>query len=223
MLQSELKYQLYENNLLCLCPLDSPEEAQLQAINSMLMENSWSMEDVSYLVTSPLLPCTSEGWLIQEPNLGVPMEYASIEGFVLDLENPSLMQLLVVKADNRNVGLVSQNDLRECLWLPRGPIFFSLDPPDDDHKFHPFQAFRYEPKELQGSTILHTMYETDYLLKSFSVGTEVSSVPPFRQRPCREGLMAKLPQRLQNILRPMSEHGQSWSHMQRFWICMMNK
>ena len=214
----ELQYQLYENDIRRLCPLENPEEAQLQAMNSMLIENGWSMEDVSYLMTSPLSPRTPEGWLIQEPKLGVPMEYASIEGFVLDLENPSLMQLLVVKADNRNVGLVSQNDLSECLQLPNGPIFFSLDPPDDDHRFHPFQAFRYEPKELQGSTILHTMFETDYLLKSFSVGTEVSSVPPFKQRPIREELIANLPEDLQNAVKPLCERGLSRSHMQRFWI-----
>ena len=214
----ELQYQLYENDIRRLCPLDNPEETRLQAMMSMLMENGWSMEDVSYLMTSPLSSRTPEGWLIQEPKLGVPMEFASIEGFVLDLENPSSMQLLVVKADNRNVGLVSQNDLSECLQLPNGLIFFSLDPPDDDHRFHPFQAFRYEPKELQGSTILHTMFETDYLLKSFSVGTEVSSVPPFKQRPIREKLLANLPEDLQNAVKPLCERGQSRSHMQRFWI-----
>jgi len=214
----ELKYQLYENHLRQLCPLDNPDEAQSQAMNSMLIERGWSMEDVSFLMTSPLSPCTSEGWLIQEPKLGVSMEYASIEGFVLDLQNPSL-HLLVVKADKRNIGLVSQNDVSECLKLPdNSPIFFSLDPPDEDQRFHPFQAFRYEPKELQSTTLLHTMFETDYLLKSFSVGSEVSSVPPFKQRPCREDLVAKLPQHLQDAVRPISERGQSVSHMQRFWI-----
>lgn len=213
----ELKYQLYENNLCHLCPLDNPDEAHLQAMNSMLSEHGWSMEDVSFLMTSPLSPRTSEGWLIQQCKLGVPMEFASIEGFILDLENPSL-ELLVVKTDKNNVGLVSQNDISECLQLPVSPLVFSLDPPDESKRFHPFQAFRYEPKELQGSTLLHTMFETDYLLKSFSVGTEVSSVPPFKQRPCKEGLVAKLPQHLQNAVRPMSERGQSLSHMQRFWI-----
>ena len=102
----ELKYQLYENNMRHLCPLDNPDEAKLEAMNSMLMEHGWSMQHVSYLMTSPLSPRTPEGWLIQQPKLGVSMEYASIEGFVLDLENPSL-QLLSVKADERNVGLVS--------------------------------------------------------------------------------------------------------------------
>jgi len=214
----ELKYQLYENHLRYLCPLDNPDEAQLQAMNSMLTERGWSVEDVSFLMTSPLSPRTSEGWLIQEPKFGVSMEYASIEGFVLDLQNPSL-QLLVVKADKRNIGLVSQNDISECLQLPdNSPIFFSLDPPDEDQRFHPFQAFRYEPKELQSTTLLHTMFETDYLLKSFSVGSEVSSVPPFKQRPCREGLVAKLPQHLQDAVRSIFERGQSMSHMQRFWI-----
>ena len=213
----ELKYQLYENNLRRLCPLENPDEAQLQAMNSMLIERGWSMEDVSHLMTSPLSPRSPDGWLIQQPKLGVSMEYALIDGFVLDLENPSL-ELLVVKADATHVGLISQNDLSECLQLPNNALFFSLDPPDEDHRYHPYQAFRYEPKELQGSTLLHTMFETDYLMKSFSVGTEVSSMPPFKQRPCKEGLLAQLPQHLQNSLRPMSERGQSWSHMQRFWI-----
>ena len=214
----ELRYQLYENNLRYLCPLENPDEAQLQAMNSMLTERGWSMEDVSYLMTSPLSPRSPDGWLIQQSKLGVSMEYALIDGFVLDLENPSL-QLLVVKANRRHVGLISQNDLSECLQLPPSkPLFFSLDPPDEDHRYHPFQAFRYEPKEIQGSTLLHTMFETDYLMKSFSVGSEVSSVPPFKQRPCKEGLLAELPQHVQNALRPMSERGQSQSHMQRFWI-----
>ena len=115
--EHELKYQLYENNLCLLCPLDNPDEAQLQAMNSMLMERGWSMEDVSYLTTSPLSPRSPEGWLEQGSKLGVSMEYALIEGFVLDLENPSL-QLLVVKADETHVGLISQNDLSECLQLP---------------------------------------------------------------------------------------------------------
>ena len=133
----ELKYQLYENNLLQLCPLDNPDEAKLQAMNSMLIEHGWSLEDVSLLMTSPLSPRTPEGWLIQQSKLGIPMEYASIEGFVLDLKKPSL-KLLVVIADKENIGLVSQDDLRECLWLPNSSLYFSLDPPDDDHRYHPF-------------------------------------------------------------------------------------
>ena len=218
--EPELKYQLYENNLRHLCSLEEPDEVHLQAMESLLSERNWTMEDVSSLMKSPLSPRCNEGWLIQQTELGVPMEYASLEGFVLDLDNsagPSL-QLLAVPADSINVGLVSKNDIWEFLQLPPGPLFFSLDPPNEDLRFHPFQAFRYEPKELKGSTLLHTMFEADYLLKSFSVGTEVSAIPPFKQRPCSEGLIANLPEYLQKVLKPMSERGQSSSHMQRFWI-----
>jgi len=213
----ELRYQLYENNLCHLCHLEEPSVAHVQVMDTMLSEKGWCMEDVSSLMTSPLSPRSKDGWLIQQSKLGVPMEYASLEGFVLDLEKPSL-ELIVVKADENNVGLISQNDVWEFLHLPTGELWFSLDPPDEDKRFHPFQALEYYPKELHGSTILHTMFEADYLLKSFSIGTEVSSIPPFKQRSCSEGLLTNLPENLQKVLKPVSERGESRSQMQRFWI-----
>ena len=215
--EPELKYQLYENNLCHLCHLEDSNVAHVQAMDAMLSEKGWCMEDVSSLMTSPLSPRSKDGWLIQQSNLGIPMEYASLEGFVLDVEKPSL-ELIVVKADENNVGLISQNDVWEFLHLPAGELWFSLDPPDEDKRFHPFQALDYHPKELKGSTILHTMFETDYLLKSFSIGTEVSSIPPFKQRPCSGGLLANLPEHLRKVLMPVSERGESRSRMQRFWI-----
>ena len=215
--EPELKYQLYENNLCHLCHLEEPNVAHVQAMETMLSAKGWCMEDVSSLMTSPLSPRSKDGWLIQQSKLGVPMEYASLEGFVLDVEKPSL-ELIAVKADETHVGLISQNDVWEFLHLPAGELWFSLDPPDEDSRFHPFQALVYHPKELQGSTILHTMFEADYLLKSFSMGTEVSSIPPFKQRPCSEGLLANLPENLRKVLMPISERGESRSSMQRFWI-----
>ena len=62
------------------------------------------------------------------------------------------------------------------------------------------------------------MFEADYLLKSFSVGCEVSSIPPFKQRPCSEGLVAKLPEHLQDIVKPIFKRGQQRYNRSRFWI-----
>ena len=98
------------------------------------------------------------------------------------------------------------------------PIFFSLDPPNENQRFHPFQQFRYGTEKLQKTPLLHTLFETDYLLKSFSVGSEVSAKPPFSQRPCKEGLLKNLPPHLQEAVKPVAERGHTLSNINRFWI-----
>ena len=63
------------------------------------------------------------------------------------------------------------------------------------------------------------MFETDYLMKSFSVGSEVSAKPPFKQRPCREGLLKGLPHHLVEALKPVHERpGGHQGNVHRFWI-----
>ena len=217
--RSELKYQLYENDLLYVCPLDDSEDALKTAMEELLKDKGWCFEDVSQLMTSPLSPRSDEGWLVQQPSLGTPMEYAALEGFVINLDpkRPSI-QILVQPASRSNTGLFSQSDVAEVLQLDPGAAFFSLDQPSPDERFHPFQEFRYGPDDLNNTDFLHTMFETDYLMKSFSVGSEVSSVPPFKQQPCSEGLTAKLPHHLRLAIRPICERGSSRGSIHRFWI-----
>ena len=216
----ELKYQLYENDLRYVCPLDDPTSAHAAAMEELLKEKGWCFENVSSLMTSPLSPRSDEGWLVQQPVLGIPMEFASIEGFVLKLgvDGPAAVQLLTRPAGGGRVGLLSQADVSEVLEMEPHGAFFSLDQPNEKHRFHPFQEFRYAPEKLQCTNFLHTMFETDYLLKSFSVGSEVSAKPPFKQRPCFEGLTAQLPPHLRHALRPVQERGKSHFKAHRFWI-----
>ena len=217
---SELKYQIYENDLRNLCPLEDSADAHLQAMESLLKEKGWSLNDVTDLMVSPFSPRTKSGWLIQQPYLEYPMEYASLEGFQINIDdkNPSI-QLFVKLTDDKNVGLFSQYDIGEAIALKSSiPAYFSLDHPNEHQRFHPFQEFQYEPDNLKNSYFLHTMFEADYLLKSFSVGVEVSCIPPFKQRPCTNVLIANLPKRLQEILKPVSSRGPVKSKLTSFWI-----
>ncbi len=216
---SELRYQLYENDLRHVCPLDDSASARARAMEGMLHEKGWSWVDVAELMTSPLSPRSDEGWLVQQPQLGTHMEYAEITGFVFNLKpGEASIQLLVKPADRMNPGLFSQSDVTEVLHLPAGGMYFSLEAPSRNEQFHPFQEFKYKPDKLQGTDFLHTMFETDYLLKSFSVGADVSSNPPFHQRPSSEGLTAKLPPKLRSAIRPVAERGTTHSRVHRFWI-----
>ena len=220
----ELLYQLYENDLRYTCPLEDPDGARARAMEEMLRERGWTWNDVANRMKSPLSPRDSDGWLIQQPFLGVPMAFAKLKGFSfnLDPDNPSI-EIIAIPASNLKgkVGLFSMEDVQTVLQLDATelyPIFFSLDPPNENQRFHPFQQFRYRTEKLQKTPLLHTLFETDYLLKSFSVGAEVSAKPPFNQRPCKEGLTKNLPPHLQKAVKPVAERGNTLSNIHRFWI-----
>ena len=212
----ELRYQLYENDLRFVRRLQDHKGALARAMEAMLRERGWSWEDVTEVMSSPLTARTTDGWLIQQPCLSTQLEYGELKGFVLDLDKPSV-ELLV---EPSRVRLFSRSDIDTVLRLDDKvfPVSFSLDPPSKDQHFHPFQELRYSPEKLEGTEFLHTLLETDYLLKSFSVGSDVSAKPPFNQRPCNEGLTSNLPEHLRHALRRVSERGRSLSHINRFWI-----
>ena len=219
----ELRYQLYENDICRTHPLQDPEAARSRAMEGLLAEKGWTWNDVSQLMTSPLSPRDNDGWLRRGHTLGNNLEYSKIHGFQfnMDSKNPSI-ELLVVPASSKDVGLFSRDDVNTVLQMNSDefhPAFFSLDPPSKTEHYHPFQKFQYSPNSCQDTDFLHTMFETDYLMKSFSVGSEVSAKPPFKQRPCREGLLKGLPHRLVEALKPVHERpGGHQGNVHRFWI-----
>ena len=222
---SEMFYQIHENDLRGICRLEDSTGARARAMEEMLRDKGWTWKDVVNLMTSPLSPRDSEGWLIQQKSLGISMPFAKLTGFVLNTNTDlPFIEIVAIPADPSNclVGLFSMDDVQTVLQLASSdayPIFFSLDSPNVHQEHHPFQQWRYKPKELQNSLFLDTLFEADYLLKSFSVGAEVSANPPFESRPCREGLTKTLPFELAEAIKPVAERGGTSSqHVHRFWI-----
>ena len=218
----ELLYQLYENDLRYICPLEDSDGARARAMEEMLHEKGWTWENVADIMTSPLSPRDPEGFLIQRPIFGVSLQFSELKGFAfnLDTDAPSI-EILAIPADasRGRLGLFSMEDVQTVLQLELNDlIFFSLDPPNENQRFHPFQQFRYGNEKLHKTSWLHTLFETDYLLKSFSVGAEVSAKPPFNQRPCEKGLTKNLPPHLQEAIKPVSKRGNTISNIHRFWI-----
>ena len=222
----DLKYQLYENDLRCLLPLDNPTDCRARAMEELLQSQGLSWNDVAHTMSSKLTPRDVDGWIIQSTTLGIPQKYAEITGFVIDIdsEHPSI-ELLVVEANqtNQNNGLFSHDDVNVMLQLESSdyPLFFSLDSPnhDLDKQYHPFQQWRYATEKIKDTEVLNTMFITDYMMKSFTVGSDVSSLPPFKQRPCKDGLTKNLPPHLQQAIRSIRERGGFHSQSShRFWI-----
>ncbi|XP_019851006.1 PREDICTED: uncharacterized protein LOC109581386 [Amphimedon queenslandica] len=209
--EAELRYQLYENDIRRVHPLQDPEAARSRAMEGLLTEKGWTWNDVNRLMTSPLSLRDNDGWFSRRHTLGKSLEYSKLHGFRfnIDSKNPSI-ELLVLPASSKDgrLGLFSREDVNTVLQMKSNefqPAIFSLDPPSKTEHYHPFQQFRYSPNSCQNTDFLHTMFETDYLMKSFSVGSEVSAKPPFKQRPCREGLLKGLPHRLVEALKPVHE------------------
>ena len=223
----EVNYQIYENDLLHLSELVSSDDAYEKCAETLIRENGWTWEHVSDTMTSPLLPRTPDGWLVQEPKFAVDLDYAELYGFEIDVDSSSpSLRLLVKKPDSSNIGLFSQSDVAEAIRLNRKdpclPVF-SLDPPSPYERYHPFQKLWYKPDRIQGTGLLKAMLEADYLMKSFSVGSDISSKPPFKQRPTiigdGSGLLDKLPRHVRSLLRPVRDR--KWSpdsRAHRFWI-----
>ena len=223
----DLKYQLYENDLRGVLSLENSSDARASAMEELLKSQGWSWSDVVHIMTSRLVERDQQGWLKQSLSLRTSQEYSEVTGFILDTdpEHPSL-QLLVVKADTRGgkVGLLSQDDINTMLQLDKSdlPLCFSLDAPkhDLDKLYHPFQQWRYSSEKVKDTEVLNTMFITDYIMKSFTVGSEVSALPPFKQRSCKEGLTKNLPANLQRALRSIHDRGgvhpPQGAH--RFWI-----
>ena len=222
----DLKYQLYENDLRGLLPLSDPVTGRARAMEELMRSQGYSWKDVTHMMSSSLTPRDPEGWVIQSKQLGIRQKYSKVTGFVIDIDpdHPSV-KLLVVEEDRRRntIGLFSQDDINTMLQLESSdfPLFFSLDPPEHDlgKHYHPFQQWRYGTEKVKDSEVLNTMFITDYLMKSFTVGSDVSSIPPFQQRSCKEGLTKSLPPDLQRAIRSIQERGGYYSQSShRFWI-----
>ncbi len=220
--KAELMYHLYEHDL-------GKAKGGLQSsyfqksMEELLHEKNWSYDDVVQRMTSPMDPRDSEGWLVPSAGkLGVQYEYVELKGMVVHLSSIlTSIEFVFEPTTPHTPGVISMEDVKSFMQLDLDDVFplhFSLDPPDTEKMHHPFQDVAVNKKLPRA--IQHTLLHTDYLMKSFSVGSDVSSKPPFKQRSCKDGLTKHLPPHLQQATRSISERGEhkSGRSMSRFWI-----
>lgn len=223
----EVLYKLYENDFVHLEKQNNHAEVKQQTMQELLQRKGLTWDNVSSLMKSSLCKRTPEGWISLELSqlIDTNLEFAEIKGIRVHMNSfsildPLTLELLVIRSDRRN-GLISSSDVDTFLTIEPdelGQLYFSLDPPSRDEKYHPFQELRFHPNSLQKTEVLETLLDADYLMKFFSVGSEVSANPPFDQRPCKDGLLSKLPPHLRQALKSISEYGNAKSSLYRFWI-----
>lgn len=220
--EAVLRYHLYENYWFKRCPLQDPtgNGLRLTAMTELLHAEGWSWDGVQQHLQWNMVPLDSEGWLVSNHPLLEPVASSGVHQLVgLEInKNDFSVHLLIREKSRRSPSLLCWEDIAMGLTINPG-CFFSLEAvTPQETLYHPFNKQIYEPKELQASRLLNTLFHTDYLLKQFSTGFEISSYPPFDKRPVHEGLLKGLPKTLQESLLPIHKRGHSLSRVHRFWI-----
>ena len=196
-------------------------EKRIDMMSKFLEEKGLTFEDVTQRMTSPHLPRDDKGWIVPQKSLGQHLQIVHIRGFSFSLsDNSPSIQLLIEPAKDGN-GLLSFDDVFTMLQLESNEVFpirFSLDPPSTPERFHPFHSIRCHPKKLQNTSIMDTLLQTDYLLKSFTTETEASANPPFDLKSVHEGVFKVLPDSLKNVLKSPYHRGYSHMSEMRTWI-----
>lgn len=203
--------------------LENPQHFKQQAMQELLEEKQLTLKDVSCLMRSSITPRCSEGWIHVQGKANMSLDYSAIKGLKVHLGGPSILNppaldLLVLLSDGTN-GIVSQSDVDTFLTLDPEklmPLYFSLDPPSRNEKYHPFQELRLHPDSIKNTEVLQTLFEADYIIKFLSIGSEVSAIPLFGQKPCIQGLISQLPPHLKEALKPVHERGMLRGNMFRF-------
>ncbi|CAF1395738.1 unnamed protein product [Adineta ricciae] len=191
----------------------------------LLKSKQWNMNDVQNLLQSSIIPRTSQGWLYCERRPLILTKdkicFQRADGISVDMTTGEVY-FLFQPALNPNDGLFDEKDVAEVLQNDLSDTYFSLDQPDGDLLYHPFQEMKYKPKTLLNTRYLETMLHADYLLKMLTTGIEVCAKIPFITRSIDEGFFQRLPEHLRQKLRPLDEmrkdHKDKKHSTHRFWI-----
>ena len=218
-----LCYHIYENHLLKRCQLQDPtgNGLRLTAMTELLHAEDLSWDGVQQLLQWNMAPLDSEGWSVINHQLLEPVASSGIHQLVgLEINKHDFsIQLLIRKETRSLASLLCWEDIALGFTLNDPGCFFSLEAVTPmETPYHPFNKQVFSPKELQGSRFLNTLFHTDYLLKQFCTGFEISSYPPFHKRPIHEGLLKGLPNELQEALLSIPSRGPCFSRVNRFFV-----
>ena len=200
-------------------------DMRLTCMKALLDTKDWDLSDVQLLLDIPLIPRTNDGWLYCERQplvfSGV-QRFNRVDGITFDM-NTGEVQFNFEPATsfrNQDDALFSVDDVTEIFKNGLPYAFFTLNQPSNDFHAHPFQEMLYSPSSLLYTQYLATLLHADYLLKMFTTGTEVCSKPPFDMRPIDQGFFKRLPEYLQEKLKPLHkcERNRSLGRAHRFWI-----
>ncbi|XP_065651170.1 uncharacterized protein LOC136079363, partial [Hydra vulgaris] len=223
-----LRYKIFENHFNGICEVteEFEDETKLNAMSALLNEKGYDWEGVQQLTNSNLLRVDKQGWLKINQSLLGPIKkdgICRVKGFSINKKSNDIDLILgksfLTSILLRNQPLLCWQDIATSILMSSPVCVFSLDGINQrETNYHPFNQYFFMPEELDGTEFLSTLFHTDYLLKQFSMGEEISLVPPFKHRSVYNGLLKDLPHEIQEVLKPIHLRGFSKSRVHRLWI-----
>ena len=197
---------------------------RLDCFLEIIDEQNFDLGNLEEILNWSLIQRDQNGWCLNKKtplNFHSTDVFESINGFSINYETGSI-ELLVERAKNPSDAMFDSNDIYEVFANQIDYGFFSLDQYNFTHRYHPLQKMRFN-KEVAKTNFMLTMFHTDYLLKFFTTGVEMSSKYPFNFRGTIDGLLLRLPAHLKEILSPRNfdqdEENATWTgNAHRFWI-----
>ncbi|EKD72361.1 MAG: hypothetical protein ACD_45C00694G0001 [uncultured bacterium] len=230
--RTKIIYELYQNAVekWCETQIEQNErweeeiKLKLLAIELLLEKDNSNCDEMERLIDQPYIHMQRdyEGFLQVNGELCLPDEknvkiYKSFDGFEIDGETGNINLLLKEwhEGDSPSLRLFTDYDIVQMISLGIDGGALSLDHVDPHKKFHPLQIVRYAPSQLKDTEYLKTLFMTDYLLKMFSIGAEISADSPYLIRRI-DNLLASLPEHLRKLLKSYSDKTHRTPH--RLWI-----
>ncbi|CAF3413552.1 unnamed protein product [Rotaria sp. Silwood2] len=199
------------------------QSARQQSIQSLLESKHWKVSNVELLLNNPLIPRTPDGWLSNKKKplfISGSKHYSKVDGIKININTGEITFLFVPARRMESIALFGSDDIADVLKKGITKAVFTLNQPDNEFLWHPFQRMRYAPANLINTQYLITLLHADYLLKFITMGIEVNAKAPFLMREASEGFMKRLPKRLQELLKPLYKRDRklSYGNIHRFWI-----
>lgn len=226
---STLLYQVYEA---CLknwyqkkFDPDFERKVRLELMEELLLDEGWGALDVEENIDSSFIMVArdEDGFLKPTRSLPYPdsnstTTYSALNGAEINEKTGEITFFLKEwkPGCSKHTRLFTLADLQEMLYKRLSGAIFSLDPVDPDKPYHPFNAMRLAPENLEGSALLDTMLLTDYMLKFLTTNQEVQGIYPFADRSI-DTMISHLPGYLRKIITDFHKSQHSGA-LHRFWI-----
>ena len=184
------------------------------AMRAILEDRGMNVEQVEGLMKWDFVRFNKDGFRIL--GLNIKSGYSRLVGVRFDYVNYTVNYIL----DNNGEKLFSVADIQTVLECGIVSSAFTLDQPMEPNKFilqsNPFQEMKYGPHCLHKTNYLATLLHTDYLLKMFTMGFNISNCFPFAIKGIEE-LLEGVPGEVKKILTML--HDTTPIHSaHRFWI-----
>ena len=208
-----------------------PEEEKayrLKVMLELLRVNRWSFVNIKANLHSPGVNVKrdKEGWLVldKEPSLSLPPDqsngfYSTIAGVEINEKTGQIYFSFKPASKDYFSRLISLSNIQELLKEQVTAALLSLDQPNPDRPYEPFQKMRIKPQRIYGSQLQYAMLAADLLLKYFTAGYHIKEEEPFDIKPI-DDLIKRLPGPLKKPITDYRANKVRVRHevVHRFWI-----